>query len=110
MEGLLQADHHPSYFLFLQIDPAKIDVNINPTKTEIKFEDEKLIYSLVKSSVKKSLEKFNISPSINFDADVNFTKNINFLESEITSSQNMLENVSRKTSIISILSCCKKKI
>ncbi len=55
-----------------------VDVNIHPTKTEIKFEDEKLIYNLVKSSVNKSLEKFNISPSLDFDADINFKENIGF--------------------------------
>ena len=87
-EGLIEDKKFPFYVLFISINTDLVDINIHPTKTEIKFEDEKLIYSLVKSSVKKSLEKFNISPSINFDADVNFTKNINFLESEITSSQN----------------------
>ena len=87
-EGLIEDKKFPFYVLFITINTDLVDINIHPTKTEIKFEDEKLIYSLVKSSVKKSLEKFNISPSINFDADVNFTKNINFLESEITSSQN----------------------
>ena len=52
----------------------KVDINIHPTKTEIKFDDEKLIYSLVNSTIKKTLDKYNVSPSINFDADVNFLK------------------------------------
>ena len=84
-EGLIEDKKFPFYVLFISINTDLVDINIHPTKTEIKFEDEKLIYSLIKSSVKKSLEKFNVSPSLNFDADVNFTKNINFLESEIAS-------------------------
>ena len=77
-EGLIEDKKFPFYALFIKINTDLVDINIHPTKTEIKFEDDKLIYNLVKSSIKKSLEKFNISPSINFDADVNFTKNINF--------------------------------
>ena len=75
-EGLIEDKKFPFYVLFISINTDLVDINIHPTKTEIKFEDEKLIYNLVKSSVKKSLEKFNVSPSLNFDADVNFTKNI----------------------------------
>ena len=66
MEGLLQSDYHPSYFLFLQIDPSKIDVNIHPTKTEIKFEDERNIYSIMLAAIKHSLGQYNIAPSIDF--------------------------------------------
>ena len=77
-EGLIEEKKFPFYILFIKINTDLVDINIHPTKTEIKFEDEKLIYNLVKSSVKKSLDKFNVSPSINFDTDINFTKNINF--------------------------------
>ena len=66
MEGLLQSGHHPSYFLFLQIDPSKIDVNIHPTKTEIKFQDERNIYSIMLAAIKHSLGQYNIAPSIDF--------------------------------------------
>ena len=72
MEGLLQADHHPSYFLFLQIDPAKIDVNIHPTKTEIKFEDERNIYSIIRATIKHSLGQYNIAPSIDFSLNPDY--------------------------------------
>ena len=72
MEGLLQADHHPSYFLFLQIDPAKIDVNIHPTKTEIKFEDERNIYSIMRAAIKHSLGQYNIAPSIDFSLNPDY--------------------------------------
>jgi len=77
-DGLIEEKKFPFYLLFIKINTDLVDINIHPTKTEIKFEDEKLIYNLVKSSVKKSLDKFNVSPSINFDTDINFTKNINF--------------------------------
>jgi len=87
-EGMIEEKNFPFYVLFISINTDLVDVNIHPTKTEIKFEDEKLIYNLVRSSVKKSLEKFNVSPSINFDADINFKENISF---QISSSKN--ENI-----------------
>lgn len=72
-EGLLLDDSHPSYFLYLEIDPARIDVNIHPTKTEIKFEDERAIHSLIRTSVKHSLGQYNIAPSLDFDHDPSFS-------------------------------------
>ena len=77
-EGMIEEKKFPFYVLFIKINTDLVDINIHPTKTEIKFEDEKLIYNLVKSSVNKSLEKFNVSPSIDFNADINFTKNLDF--------------------------------
>ena len=84
-EGMIEEKKFPFYVLFIKINTDLVDINIHPTKTEIKFEDEKLIYNLVKSSVKKSLEKFNVSPSIDFNADINFTKN---LDLKIKTSEN----------------------
>ncbi len=66
MEGLLQGDQHPSYFLFLEVNPAKIDVNIHPTKTEIKFEDERSVYAILRAALKRSLGQYNIAPSLDF--------------------------------------------
>lgn len=66
-ENLLPNQYVPSYFLFLEIDPAKIDINIHPTKTEIKFEDEYSIYAVLRSAVKHALGQFNIMPSLDFD-------------------------------------------
>src|SRR5690606_13055684 len=66
-ENLLPNQYIPSYFLFLEIDPAKIDINIHPTKTEIKFEDEYAIYAVLRSAVKHALGQFNIAPSLDFD-------------------------------------------
>ena len=75
-EGLLEEKKYPFYVLFINLNTEKVDINIHPTKTEIKFDDEKLIYSLVNSTIKKTLDKYNISPSIKFDADVNFLKEV----------------------------------
>ena len=71
-EELLPKDQFPSYFLKLDIDPSKIDVNIHPTKTEIKFEDERAIYAIIRTSVKQALGKFNIAPSLDFDQESAF--------------------------------------
>jgi DNA mismatch repair protein MutL len=68
-EQLLPSDSFASYFLMLEVDPKTIDINIHPTKTEVKFEDEKLIYAFLRSAVKKSLGQFNIAPSLDFDQE-----------------------------------------
>ncbi len=75
-QGLIEDKKYPFYTLFLDIDTSRVDINIHPTKTEIKFDDEKLIYSLVSSTIKKTLDKYNISQSINFNADVNFLQEV----------------------------------
>jgi DNA mismatch repair protein MutL len=71
-EGLLQDGSFPTYFLFLELDPSKIDVNIHPTKTEIKFDDEKAIFSIIRTAVKHALGQYNIAPSLDFDTDNQF--------------------------------------
>src|SRR5699024_5527383 len=68
-EGLLQERQYPSYFLFFDIDPKAIDINIHPTKTEIKFDDEHAIYAILRSAVKHSLGQFNVAPSLDFNRD-----------------------------------------
>ena len=72
-EGLLQDGIHPTYFLFLEIDPARIDVNIHPTKTEIKFEDEKAIHIIIRTAVKHALGQYNIAPTLDFETDQQFS-------------------------------------
>ncbi|MNK30302.1 DNA mismatch repair protein MutL [compost metagenome] len=72
-EELLADDHFPMYVLFIDIDPANIDVNVHPTKTEIKYIDEKSIYAILHSAVKRSLGRFNISPTIDFDQETGFS-------------------------------------
>ena len=66
-QKLLPPDAIPSYFIFMETDPASIDVNIHPSKTEIKFENEKPIWQILLASVREALGKFNIVPSIDFD-------------------------------------------
>jgi DNA mismatch repair protein MutL len=65
-QGILSADAVPSYFLFLTADPATIDVNIHPTKTEVKFEDERSVWQILLASVRESLGRFNVVPSLDF--------------------------------------------
>ncbi len=66
-EGLIPPRYLPSFFLYIEIDPEKIDVNIHPTKTEVKFEDETAIYALLRTTIKKSLGVYNIAPSLDFE-------------------------------------------
>lgn len=71
-ERLLPDGAFPFYVLFLSIDPAHIDINVHPTKTEIKFEDERSIYAIIQSTVRKTLSIHNLIPSLDFDSNVNF--------------------------------------
>ena len=68
-EQLIPAGEQISYFIYFEVDPANIDVNIHPTKTEIKFENEQAIWQIVSAAVKESLGKFNAVPSIDFDTE-----------------------------------------
>ena len=70
-QQLLPPDTFPSYFLFLEIDPANIDINVHPTKTEIKFENERDIWPIIHAAVRESLGKYNVVPSIDFDQSGN---------------------------------------
>ena len=71
-EDLISSNYFPSYFINLQIEATLIDINIHPTKTEIKFEDEKAIYAIIRSTVKRSLGAYNIAPSIDFSQEPSF--------------------------------------
>lgn len=68
-EHLIPVGEQISYFLYFEVDPANIDVNIHPTKTEIKFENEQAIWQILSAAVKESLGKFNAVPSIDFDTE-----------------------------------------
>ena len=74
-DGLIANDQHPFYVLFLDIDPAHIDINVHPTKTEIKFEDERTVYAVIRSAVKQALGAHHVTPSLDFSLDVNFQEN-----------------------------------
>lgn len=69
---LINTDSHPAYYLFLEVNPESIDINIHPTKTEIKFQDEKIIYALLHSSVKRALGKANLAPTLDFNSEMSF--------------------------------------
>jgi DNA mismatch repair protein MutL len=85
-DQLIAKDQFPMYALFLTIDPARIDVNIHPTKTEIKFDDERAIYALVKSAVRKALGQYNNTPELEF-ADKNVFNPVGFLNREVVHTQ-----------------------
>ena len=70
--GIISEKHFASYCIFLEVDPHKIDVNIHPTKTEIKFEEDRFIYSILLSSVRQALGKHNIFPTLDFEAQSAF--------------------------------------
>ncbi|MBB6004950.1 DNA mismatch repair endonuclease MutL [Arcicella rosea] len=75
-EGLIPEGSHPFYVLFIEIDPIHIDINVHPTKTEIKFDDERTVYAIVQAAVRKSMSQHNLMPSLDFETDVNFANNI----------------------------------
>ena len=68
-EGLIKTSLHPGYFLFLEVDPQSIDINIHPTKTEIKFDDEHALYAMVRATIKHSLGQFSIAPVLDFNRE-----------------------------------------
>ncbi len=73
-EEILAEGTYPFYIIFLDIDPEKIDINVHPTKQEIKFDDERLIYNYLKVAIRHSLGQFNVMPTLDFETDTNFAK------------------------------------
>jgi len=67
MEGLLPAQHYPAYLLNFQVDPSKMDVNVHPSKIEVKFEEDQGIYAILKAAVRRSLGQYQLRPSLDFD-------------------------------------------
>ncbi len=70
-DGILKDGSQPSYFLYLSVPPNTIDINIHPTKTEIKFDDEQALYAILRAAIKHSLGQFNVAPVLDFDRDAN---------------------------------------
>jgi DNA mismatch repair protein MutL len=71
-DATIQKGSHPFYVLFIDIDPSHIDINIHPTKTEIKFDDERAVYAIIRSAVRQAIGVYNLTPSIDFESDINF--------------------------------------
>src|SRR5690606_31026059 len=68
-QEMIPADSFPLYVLFIDLDPEQVDVNVHPTKQEIKFEDEKIVYAFVQAAIKHALAQFSITPALDFDLD-----------------------------------------
>ena len=83
-EGLLREGTHASYFLYLNVDPKTIDINIHPTKTEIKFDDEHTLYAILRSAIKHSLGQFNIAPVLDFEHDGNLDTPYSYKDKEVS--------------------------
>ena len=81
-EGLLRDGYHPGYFLFIDIDPSKIDVNVHPNKTEIKFDDDQNLYSIINASVKHCLGIYQVSPVLDFDKNPSMDISYNQIKSQ----------------------------
>ncbi|MBK9729818.1 MAG: DNA mismatch repair endonuclease MutL [Chitinophagaceae bacterium] len=73
-DQLLQKDSFPLYVLFIDIDPSRIDINVHPTKQEIKFEDDRIVYAFVNAAAKRGLSKYSITPTLDFDRETAFDK------------------------------------
>ncbi|WP_339654932.1 DNA mismatch repair endonuclease MutL [uncultured Maribacter sp.] len=82
-EGLIRPGTHPGYFLNLEVDPGTIDINIHPTKTEVKFDDEHTLYAMLKSTVKHSLGQFNVIPTLDFEQDQNLETPYSYKNKEV---------------------------
>ena len=91
-DKLLPEGENPSFFIYIDVNPANIDINIHPTKTEIKFEEEQAIFQILNSTIKEALGKFNIVPAIDFDdtvtTDVHLTPNTTFKAPNISINSN----------------------
>ena len=84
-DGLLEFSSHPSYFLYLNVPPSSIDINIHPTKTEIKFDNEKALYAILRATIKHSLGQYNVAPILDFNRDANLDIPYDFKNKKSTS-------------------------
>lgn len=75
-EGLIPEGTHPFYVLFIEMPPNRVDVNVHPTKTEVKFDDERTLYALLHAAAKQALAKHNLAPALDFGSDVNLSQKI----------------------------------
>lgn len=85
-EGLLESGAHPSYFLYLTVPSNSIDINIHPTKTEIKFDNEKALYAILRATIKHSLGQYSIAPVLDFNRDATLDTPYHFKEKKVVAS------------------------
>ena len=101
-DNLLPKDSFPTYILYIELDPAQVDINVHPTKQEIKFEDEKIIYAFVQAAVKHALAQFSVAPSLDFSLNAGIQQldaiNRPFTEEkkEATASSSLYQTFSKK--------------
>ena len=100
-DGLLKDKSFPSYYLYLSVDPKTIDINIHPTKTEVKFDNEQSLYAILRATIKHSLGQFNIAPVLDFQKDASMDipyeqtkKNISIPKIEVDRTFNPFEQES----------------
>lgn len=89
-EGLLEQGSHPSYFLYLSVPPNTIDINIHPTKTEIKFDNEKALYAILRATVKHGLGQYNVAPVLDFNRDANLDTPYDFKNKPVASTPKII--------------------
>jgi len=93
-DGLISKDCFPSYILYIDVDPSKVDINVHPTKQEIKFEDDKIIYAFVQAAIKHALAQFSIAPSLDFSLNANIQQ-LDAIQKPFSESQ--VQETSRKS-------------
>lgn len=84
-DGLLEQGSHPSYFLYLTVPTSSIDINIHPTKTEVKFDNEKDLYAIIRATIKHSLGQYNVAPVLDFNRDANLDTPYDYSKKTVTS-------------------------
>ncbi|WEK36583.1 MAG: DNA mismatch repair endonuclease MutL [Candidatus Pseudobacter hemicellulosilyticus] len=101
-QEMIAPDSFPLYVLFIDLDPAQVDINVHPTKQEIKFEDEKIVYAFVQAAVKHALAQFSVTPALEFDLDINIqqldavSKPFTEEQQEAASASPLFKNFSQK--------------
>ena len=93
-EGLIAKENFPSYILYIEVDPSQVDINVHPTKQEIKFEDDKIIYAFVQAAVKHALAQFSVAPSLDFSLDANI-QSLEAIQKPLT--QEQLSNTTKQS-------------
>lgn len=101
-QDMIPSDSFPLYVLFIELDPQQVDVNVHPTKQEIKFEDEKIVYAFVQAAIKHALAQFSVTPTLDFDLDPGIqhleavSKPVSDTQKESVSSSSLYQSFTQK--------------